>query len=177
MRGARRDGLVSPNVVRNWLPDWSKANRRGPRGGSYGRGCQGRSRWAGPRALAVTRGPPFGLTMEVLGDTVHAMSQPYESGIPRFGNESASLIERRGRFIARTYNHLFGAIVAFTLIEMGLFASGAAESIARAMLGASWLLVLGAFMIVSWAASHLPVRLRRSRCDTSGCSRTSSPRP
>jgi FtsH-binding integral membrane protein len=58
----------------------------------------------------------------------------------------------RGRFIARTYNHLFAAICAFTLIEIGIFQFGMAEPIARAMLGHSWLWVLGGFMILSWFA-------------------------
>lgn len=61
--------------------------------------------------------------------------------------------DARERFIVRTYNHLFGAIVLFALIEIALFKSGAAEVIARAMLGSSWLLVLGAFVVVSWLAS------------------------
>ena len=60
----------------------------------------------------------------------------------------------RARFITRTYNHLFGAIVAFAAIEFALFQSGLAEPIARAMLGTSWLLVLGGFMIASWLATR-----------------------
>jgi FtsH-binding integral membrane protein len=58
----------------------------------------------------------------------------------------------RGRFIARTYNHLFAAICAFTLIEIGLFKSGLAERIASAMLGHSWMIVLIGFMALSWFA-------------------------
>jgi FtsH-binding integral membrane protein len=58
----------------------------------------------------------------------------------------------RGRFISRTYNHLFGSIVAFTVIEIAIFKSGFAETMTRAMLGTSWLIVLGAFMLVSWLA-------------------------
>lgn len=58
----------------------------------------------------------------------------------------------RGRFISRTYNHLFVAIVAFTLIEIALFKSGAAETMARAMLSTNWLLILGGFVVVSWLA-------------------------
>jgi FtsH-binding integral membrane protein len=58
----------------------------------------------------------------------------------------------RGRFISRTYNHLFGAIVAFTLIEIAFFKSGAAETMARAMLSTNWLLILGGFVVVSWLA-------------------------
>jgi FtsH-binding integral membrane protein len=64
-------------------------------------------------------------------------------------------VERRAQFISRTYNHLFGAIVAFALIEVALFQLGLAGPIARAMLGGSWLLVLGAFMVVSWIATHV----------------------
>jgi len=60
----------------------------------------------------------------------------------------------RAAFIARTYAHLFGAIVTFTLLEVFFFASGLAESIARAFLGVNWLVVLGGFMIVSWIASR-----------------------
>ncbi len=64
----------------------------------------------------------------------------------------------RGRFIARTYNHLFAAICAFTLIEIGLFKSGLAESMAKVMLGTSWLLVLGGFVVVGWLASLAAAR-------------------
>ena len=64
-------------------------------------------------------------------------------------------VDARATFINRTYNHLMGAIVLFTLIEVGLFQSGYAESISQALLGTSWLLVLGAFMLVSWFASRI----------------------
>lgn len=58
----------------------------------------------------------------------------------------------RGQFISRTYNHLFVAISVFTLLEIFLFKAGWAEPMAKAMLGTSWLLVLGGFMVVSWLA-------------------------
>jgi uncharacterized protein len=58
----------------------------------------------------------------------------------------------RGRFIARAYNHLFGAITAFILLEVFLFKSGMAESIASVLLSGPWLLVLGGFVVVSWVA-------------------------
>jgi hypothetical protein len=64
-------------------------------------------------------------------------------------------VDARATFINRTYNHLMGAIVLFTLIEVALFQSGYAESIAQLLLGGSWLLVLGAFMLVSWFASRI----------------------
>lgn len=63
-------------------------------------------------------------------------------------------VETRGTFIVRTYQHLLGAIVAFTAIEVFLFKTGIAESIARALMGVSWLLVLGGFIVVSWIASR-----------------------
>ncbi len=62
--------------------------------------------------------------------------------------------EARAAFLTRTYMHLFGAILGFTAIEVYLFTSGLAETIALTMLGGSWLLVLGAFMIVGWLASR-----------------------
>ncbi|NUQ73335.1 MAG: Bax inhibitor-1 family protein [Polyangiaceae bacterium] len=62
--------------------------------------------------------------------------------------------DARERFIVRTYNHLFGAIALFAAIEVGLFMSGAAQVIARAMMSTSWFIVLGAFMLVSWLASR-----------------------
>ncbi|MCP3980141.1 MAG: permease [bacterium] len=60
----------------------------------------------------------------------------------------------RAAFIVRTYNHLFGAVLAFVGIEIALFKSGVAEQLARAMAGTSWLIVLGAFILVSWLASR-----------------------
>jgi len=76
--------------------------------------------------------------------------QPYTP--PRSAVSSA--VDARARFIVRTYNHLFGAILLFTLIEIGLFTSGMAEVIVAALSGVSWLLVLGGFVIVSWLASR-----------------------
>lgn len=61
----------------------------------------------------------------------------------------------RALFISRTYTHLLGAVVGFTLIELALFESGLAASIANALLGVSWLWVIGAFMLVGWLASRL----------------------
>ena len=60
----------------------------------------------------------------------------------------------RSRFIVRTYNHLFGAIALFTLIEIVLFKTGLAEKIAGALMGVNWLLVLGGFMLVSVVAAE-----------------------
>ena len=66
----------------------------------------------------------------------------------------------RAAFIRRTYAHLAGAVAAFIAFEALLFMSGAAAKLMPLMLGGkwSWLLVLGAFMLVShiaerWASS------------------------
>ncbi len=63
-------------------------------------------------------------------------------------------VDSRAVFVTRTYLHLFGAILAFTCIEVALFRSGVAWSMAEAMLGVPWLLVLGGFVLVSWIASR-----------------------
>jgi FtsH-binding integral membrane protein len=63
-------------------------------------------------------------------------------------------VDARAAFIARTYNHLFGAIVLFVLLEWIYFATPVAETLARALLSVSWLLVLGGFMVVGWLASR-----------------------
>lgn len=80
------------------------------------------------------------------------MSQPYlGEDVSPAGIRAAA----RSEFIARTYTHLLGAIALFLAIEVWLFRSGTAETIAQAMLGTSWLVVLGGFMIVSWLASSV----------------------
>jgi len=62
--------------------------------------------------------------------------------------------EARAAFIRRTYQHLAMAILAFMGLEFIIFKTGMAEAMTRTMLGGkfSWLVVLGAFMIVSWVA-------------------------
>jgi FtsH-binding integral membrane protein len=62
--------------------------------------------------------------------------------------------EARALFIKRTYTHLAMAILAFIGLEIILFQSGLAQAMAQVMVGGklSWLVVLGAFMIVSWVA-------------------------
>jgi FtsH-binding integral membrane protein len=80
----------------------------------------------------------------------------FENSDVRFPTPSAAgLSETRARFITRTYVHLFGAVAAFTFIEAFLFTSGLAIPIAETLMGHSWLLVLGGFMIVSWLARRV----------------------
>lgn len=59
-------------------------------------------------------------------------------------------VQARAQFILRTYGHLLGAVLGFTAIEVWLFSSGLAYPMARAMLGVSWMLVLGGFVLASW---------------------------
>lgn len=60
----------------------------------------------------------------------------------------------RATFIIRTYGHLLAAVLGFTAIEMALFTTGLAQPIAEALLGVSWLFVLGAFIVTGWLASR-----------------------
>ena len=69
-------------------------------------------------------------------------------------------VDARARFIVRTYQHLFGAIIAFILVEIFLFQAGIAEVMARTMLGVNWLLVLGGFVVVSWLATRAAQQAR-----------------
>ncbi len=63
--------------------------------------------------------------------------------------------ETRSSFIWRAYGHLAAAILLFAGIETYLFDSGLAIPLARSMLGFNWLLILGAFMVVGWIATHV----------------------
>ena len=76
-------------------------------------------------------------------------------------------VDARGAFITRTYTHLLGAILLFALFEIYLFQSGIAESIARVLLGGSWLIVLGGFMVLSWIATHFAHNSRSQRAQYS----------
>lgn len=59
----------------------------------------------------------------------------------------------RAEFIRRTYNHLAGAVLGFIVVEALLLQWSGAQMLVRAMTGGyAWLLVLAAFMGVSWLA-------------------------
>lgn len=73
----------------------------------------------------------------------------------RMPASAAQRAEARATFVTRTYMHLLGAILVFAALEAYLFSSGLAFTIARAMFGVSWLLVLGGFILVSWLASRV----------------------
>ena len=62
----------------------------------------------------------------------------------------------RAAFIRRTYLHLAGAILAFVSLEAVLLNTPGVDRLVRSMTGGmSWLLVLAAFMAVSWIADKL----------------------
>ena len=78
-----------------------------------------------------------------------------EQTLPSYTPVSEISTEARASFISKTYSHVAMAILLFTAIEIYLFSSGLAIPMAEWMLSKSWLLVLGGYMLVGWAASHV----------------------
>jgi FtsH-binding integral membrane protein len=78
---------------------------------------------------------------------------PYQS----FGMIAADAgVDARADFIRKTYLHLAGAVLAFIGLEAVLLNMPFTESMVRWMIGGgqwNWLIVLGAFMGVSWLAN------------------------
>jgi hypothetical protein len=68
------------------------------------------------------------------------------------------LATMRGAFLQRVYGHLAAAIALFVLIQVLLYQSGAADVIARTLLGYNWLLVLGGFVVVGWLGRSVAYR-------------------
>lgn len=82
---------------------------------------------------------------------MNTYTNPYAVGMVSDSPESA-----RAEFIRKTYWHLAAAIALFVVLE-GAFLSLGFGSAAVAVLSASkysWLLVMGAFMVVSWVAER-----------------------
>jgi len=77
------------------------------------------------------------------------------SGNPFVTVADASAVDRAA-FIRRTYLHLAGAILAFIGLEAWFLSTPAMLDFAHSMItGRSWLIVLLAFMAVSWVADKL----------------------
>lgn len=74
--------------------------------------------------------------------------------VPPASLAGVPVVDTRATFVARTYAHLLGAVLAFIGLEVALFTSGVAARIAESMLGVNWLFVLGGFVVVSWIASR-----------------------
>ncbi|NJP08098.1 MAG: permease [Leptolyngbyaceae cyanobacterium RU_5_1] len=66
----------------------------------------------------------------------------------------------RAKFIQKTYLHLAGAVGAFILVEFFLFQTGIAAALTEFVAASrfSWLLILGAFMLLGWLARGLAAR-------------------
>jgi uncharacterized protein len=63
-------------------------------------------------------------------------------------------VEARGAFMMKVYTHLLGALIAFISIEVAIFSLELEGMILQAFGGVSWLVVLGAFMVISWMATR-----------------------
>lgn len=75
------------------------------------------------------------------------------------GPVSEASVEDRSNFIWKCYAHVVGAILAFAAIEAYFFHSGIAAAIAQPMLE-SWWMVMGAFILGGWGASHIAHRVQ-----------------
>ncbi len=93
---------------------------------------------------------------------------PYAVGAPQVAAFAAD--HERVTFIRRTYAHMTGAIVALIAIEAFFFQVVPAddhESDGSDHVGGyGWLLVLGAFMVVSWVARSWATNGGSRRCST-----------
>ena len=72
---------------------------------------------------------------------------------------AALSVDERSNFIWKCYAHVVGAILAFAGIEVYLFQSGVAASITAPMVN-NWWIVLGAFILGGWGASHVAHRIQ-----------------
>lgn len=72
---------------------------------------------------------------------------------------ASASVDARAAFIMKTYAHLVGAIFAFTLLEVAIFATNLDQvfmsALTRALPGQmGWLVVLGLFMVGGWVANR-----------------------
>jgi FtsH-binding integral membrane protein len=75
--------------------------------------------------------------------------------LPGYTPVSELSTEARSNFISKTYSHVAGAILLFTVIEMYLFNSGLVVPLSEWILSFNWLFVIGALMLVGWLATHV----------------------
>jgi uncharacterized protein len=81
-----------------------------------------------------------------------------ESAVPYVAPVLEHTADVRVQFMRRVYAHLMGAIAAFVLIELFLFSTGLAFAITEFVMGTSWLLILGGFVLISWLSSGVAHR-------------------
>lgn len=67
--------------------------------------------------------------------------------------------DARATFITRTYAHLFGAIMAFVMLEVFLFKTGLILPVAQFLMQ-SWWLTMIAFIGASWIANSIAFRAK-----------------
>jgi len=67
-------------------------------------------------------------------------------------------VATRATFLIKTYNHLLGAVAAFTALEVLFFTTGIARSMLGAMGKVGWLPLLGGFVLVSWIANSVAAK-------------------
>jgi FtsH-binding integral membrane protein len=79
---------------------------------------------------------------------------PYRSPLGVLAAQAAA--DQRSAFITKTYLHLAGAIGLFVALEAVLLQMPGTEGFVRTMIGThyGWLVVLGAFMLVSYVAER-----------------------
>ena len=84
----------------------------------------------------------------------------------------------RGEFLVRVYQHLLAALLAFVAFEALLINLGAAESLYDVLFdsGGRWILLLGAFMVVSWLATNAAHDILTVAAGTRACSHWPPPR-
>jgi FtsH-binding integral membrane protein len=81
-----------------------------------------------------------------------------QSNVSHMTPVSALSVESRSEFIWKCYAHVVGAILAFAAISSYFYTSGISAAIAGPMLN-NWWVVLGAFIIAGWGATHVAHRL------------------
>lgn len=66
----------------------------------------------------------------------------------------APLSERK-KFLFKSYLHLLGAILLFIALHFFFYTTGITQYLLNKFAGMNWLIILGAFMLVSWFATNL----------------------
>jgi hypothetical protein len=86
-------------------------------------------------------------------DAMSSVENPYRSPWGTLAAQATA--DERADFIRKTYLHLAGAVAAFIALEAILIHAPFAPALANLMLGTrySWMIVIGAFMAVSYIAN------------------------
>ncbi len=136
---AGQPGQVPPAQPQGWGPPQQQGWGQPPQQQGWGQSPQQQG-WGQPQAQLG-----FG-----------APAQPSHGYVDHDAPVSEASPEVRAKFIERTYVHLAGAIAVFTLLLTALVNLPGIESLIELMIStqASWAVVLGLFMAVSWVADR-----------------------